>query len=308
MKKMDFLTLQGYSEAELWEILKATLKFKEGKMKDKQSQILDGSSFLLLFQKASTRTRLSFEVAINQLGGHSVYLGWAESQLGRGETVADSARVLSRYVDCIIARVYKQSVLEELAEKACIPIINALSNLYHPCQALADLFTIWEKKGHIRGLKVSYIGDGNNVCNSLLIICSKLGVNLSVACPEGNEPFSEAIEFATKNSLESGATIEIVREPAVAVKETDIVYSDTFISMGDELDRETKIRNFMPKYQVNSRLLENAKADVLFMHCLPAHRGEEVTDEVIDGSRSVVWDQAENRLHTSKAILTRVIP
>ena len=188
MGKRDFLTLQDYSEEEIWELLESTKLFKESSSPEIFAENLRNRSVALLFQKPSTRTRVSFEVAVNQLGGHAVYLGWSESQLGRGETVADTARVLSRYVDCVVARVYQQSDLEELAKHATIPVINALSDLYHPCQILADLYTVWEKRGVLKGLKLAYVGDGNNVCNSLLIGCSKMGVNISVACPSGYEP------------------------------------------------------------------------------------------------------------------------
>jgi len=304
MKKQNLLTLQEFSEKEIWDILKTTKKFK---LKKGDSNILEGKSIALLFQKPSTRTRISFEVAINELGGRCIYLGWAESQLGRGETIADTARVLSRYLDCIIARVNRHSDLEEIADYAEIPVINALSNLYHPCQTISDLYTIWEKFETIENLKVAYVGDGNNVCNSLLIGCSKLGVNISVACPLGYEPHSTAQEKAKMNAKESGSKIEILREPIDAVRNANVVYTDTFVSMGDEPEKETRLKTFLPKYQVTSVLFKHAAENALFMHCLPAHRGEEVTDDVMDGLRSIIWDQAENRLHTAKAILSRVL-
>jgi len=304
MKKQNLLTLQEFSEKEIWDILKTTKKFK---LKKGDSNILEGKSIALLFQKPSTRTRVSFDVAINELGGHSIYLGWTESQLGRGETIADTARVLSRYLDCIIARVNRHSDLEEIADYAEIPVINALSNLYHPCQTIADLYTIWEKFETLEGLKVAYVGDGNNVCNSLLIGCSKLGVNISVACPPGYEPHSIAQEKAKMNAEESGSKIEILQEPIDAVRNANVVYTDTFVSMGDEPEKETRLKTFLPKYQATSDLFKHAAENALFMHCLPAHRGEDVTDDVMDGPRSIIWDQAENRLHTAKAILSRVL-
>jgi len=304
MKKQNLLTLQEFSEKEMWDILKTTKKFK---LKKGRFNILKGKSIALLFQKPSTRTKVSFEVAINELGGRCIYLGWTESQLGRGETIADTARVLSRYLDCIIARVNRHSDLEEIAEYAEIPVINALSNLYHPCQTIADLYTIWEKFETLEGLKVAYVGDGNNVCNSLLIGCSKLGVNISVACPPGYEPHSIAQEKAKMNAEESGSKIEILQEPIDAVRNANVVYTDTFVSMGDEPEKETRLKTFLPKYQATSDLFKHAAENALFMHCLPAHRGEEVTDEVMDGPHSIVWDQAENRLHTAKAILTKVV-
>jgi len=307
MKKRDFLTLQDYSKKEIWELLEATRKFKGGTVTSGEAKGLESKSIVLFFQKTSTRTRISFEVAIRQLGGYALYYGWQESQLGRGETIADTARVLSRYVDGVVARVYKQADLEEMARYADIPVINALSDLFHPCQVVADLFTIWEKRGSLEGLKVSYIGDGNNVCNSLLIGCSKMGIDLSVACPTKYEPYRRAIEWAHENSRVSGSTIEVVRDPVEAVKDADVIYTDTFVSMGDEAQREERLKVFLPRYQVTTRLFKHAAKDALFMHCLPAHRGEEVTDEVLDGPRSVIWDEAENRLHSAKAILAKVV-
>jgi len=306
LEKRDFLTLQDYTANEIQEILESTRRFKEKTISTEEKNVLSEKSVVLLFQKSSTRTRVSFEVAISQLGGHPIYLGWSESQLGRGETIADTARVLSRYVDAIVARVYRQRDLEEMARYADIPVINALSDLYHPCQIVADLYTMWEKFGYLRGLRVAYIGDGNNVCNSLLIGCSKMGIDISVACPQGYEPASEALNSARRNSEETGSKIEVLRDPFEAARDADVIYTDTFVSMGDEAEREERLAVFLPKYQVNAELLEAASKDVIFMHCLPAHRNEEVTDEVIDGPRSVVWDEAENRLHTAKAILTKI--
>jgi len=307
LKKRDFLTLQGFTANEISEILELTRKFKENSLGIDEESILSGKSIVLLFQKHSTRTRVSFEVAVNQLGGYPICLGWRESQLGRGETIADTARVLSRYVGAIVARVYKHSDLEEMARYANIPVINALSDMYHPCQIVADLYTIWEKFGSLKGLKVAYIGDGNNVCNSLLIGCSKMGIDLSIACPSGYEPSDEAVRFAEKNLKESGSKIRILRDPYEACIDADVIYTDTFVSMGKEAEREERLSIFLPKYQVNSELLKVASDKVLFMHCLPAHRNEEVTDEVIDGPHSVVWDEAENRLHTAKAILAMTL-
>ena len=307
MRGRDLLTLQDFSSDEIWHLLKVTQKVKKERESSQYSHALEGKSIILLFQKPSTRTRVSFEVAVRQLGGQPIHLSWAEAQLGRGETIADTARVLSRYVDGVVARVYRQSDLEEMAKYASIPIINALSDLFHPCQIVADLYTIWEKWGFLRGLKLAYIGDGNNVCNSLLIGCSKLGVNISVACPPNYRPYEKAINWALANAEESGSKIEIVEDPIRAVKEANIIYTDTFVSMGVEKEREERIKIFLPKYQVRTDLFQHAAEDAVFMHCLPAHRGEEVTDEVMDGPRSIIWDQAENRLHTAKAILANII-
>jgi len=307
VEKRDFLTLQDFTANEIREILEDTKRFKEKNISAEEKEILSGKSVVLLFQKSSTRTRVSFEVAISQLGGHPIYLGWQESQLGRGETIADTARVLSRYVDAVVARVYRQADLVEMARYARIPVINALSDLYHPCQMVADLYTMWEKFGFLEGLKVAYIGDGNNVCNSLLIGCSKMGIDIFVACPHGYEPSSDALDSAKRNSEESGSKVKILRDPFQAVKDADVIYTDTFVSMGDEAEREERLSVFLPRYQVNAELLKAASENAIFMHCLPAHRNEEVTDEVIDGPHSVVWDEAENRLHTAKAILAKII-
>jgi len=307
LRSKDLLTLQTFSSEEIWQLLKTTRKLKEGDLPEPLSGPLKNKSILLLFQKASTRTRVSFEVAIHQLGGQPLYLGWAEAQLGRGETIADTARVLSRYVDGVVARVYRQADLEEMAKHASIPVINALSDLFHPCQIVADLYTMWERWKTLEDLKVAYVGDGNNVCNSLLIGCSKLGIDISVACPPGYRPYPEAVKWARENAEESGSSVEIVEDPVKAVKGANVIYTDTFVSMGAEAEREERLKVFLPRYQVRSELFLHAAEDAVFMHCLPARRGEEVTDEVIDGPRSVVWDQAENRLHTAKAILAHLI-
>ncbi|MEM4649786.1 MAG: ornithine carbamoyltransferase [Candidatus Bathyarchaeia archaeon] len=303
-KVRDFLTLQEFSPEEIWKILKLSNFLKKG---GKPPTKLKGKILAMIFQKPSTRTRVSFEVAMKQLGGEALYLSWNELQLGRGETIADTARVLSRYVNGIMARVYAQSDLEELAEYASIPVINGLSDLCHPIQTLADLFTIWEKKGKIKNLNVEYIGDGNNVCNSLLIGCSKIGINLSVACPEGYEPNEKFVSLALENAAKSGSKIEILKEPFKAVENADFIYTDVIVSMGQESEREKKLKVFIPKYQVTTELLKLANKNVYFMHPLPCHRGEEVTSDVIDGPNSIVWDQAENRLHTTKALLSLIL-
>ena len=307
MRGQDFLTLQDYSRDEIWRILETTHKFKHEPRVEELSRLLASKNIAMIFQKSSTRTRVSFQVAIHQLGGHALYLDWRQLQLGRGETVADTARVLDRYVDGIVARVFAQSHLEEMARHARISVINALSDLYHPCQIICDLYTIWERKGNLEGLKLAYIGDGNNVCNSLLIGCSKVGMNISVACPDEFRPCDKAVNWALGNAGESGSKVEIVDDPHRAVEGTDIIYTDTFVSMGLDAEREKRLRIFLPKYQVNSDLFKHATEDAVFMHCLPAHRGEEVTNQVIDGPSSIVWDQAENRLHTAKALLALII-
>jgi len=307
LRGRDFLTLQDYSREEIWRILKTTHKFKHESSARELSRILADKNIAMIFQKPSTRTRVSFEVAINHLGGHALYLDWNQLQLGRGETVEDTARVLDRYVDGIVARVFAQSHLEAMAQHAKIPVINALSDFCHPCQAVCDLYTVWEKKSSLEGLKLAYVGDGNNVCNSLLIGCSKLGTNISVACPEGYRPNEKVVEWALNNAEESGSKVEIVADPVKAVEGAEVIYTDGFISMGMEAEREKRLRTFIPKYQVTEKLFKYAAEDAVFMHCLPAHRGEEVAAEVIDGPRSIVWDQAENRLHTAKALLALII-
>lgn len=284
-----------------------THRLKNKSSPEESSRPLAGKNVAMVFQKPSTRTYVSFEVAVQQLGGHALYLGWRQLQLGRGETVADTTRVLDRYVDGIVARVFSQSDLEEMAQHARIPIINALSDLYHPCQILCDLYTIWEKWGALEGLKLAFVGDGNNVCNSLLIGCSKVGVNISVACPEGYQPYEGAVGWALENAGQTGSKVEIITDPLRAVEKANVVYTDTFISMGMEAEREERLRVFIPKYQVNKNIFRYAAEDAAFMHCLPVHRGEEVTTGVIDGPRSIVWDQAENKLHTSKALLALIL-
>jgi len=305
MKNRDFLTLQDYSADEIWEILKLTKKIKIDATG--YGGRLSGRSVLLLFQKPSTRTRVSFEVAIGELGGNSISLGWAESQLGRGETIADTARVLSRYVQCVVARVYHHTDLEEMAHNADIPVVNALSNMFHPCQIVGDLFTIWEHFDSLEDLNLAYIGDANNVCNSLLIGCGKMGLNVTIASPRKFQPQEEILKIAKENAKESGASIKLIVEPIKAVEDADVVYTDVFVSMGLEEEHSERVKLFLPRYRVTVDLFKHASNNAVFMHCLPAHRGEEVSDEVMDGPRSIVWDQAENRLHSAKSVLVSVI-
>ena len=303
----DFLTLQDYTAEELWQILKISKHLKERAILGEHPDMLHGRSLAMIFQKPSTRTRISFEIAMTQLGGHVLNLSANELQLGRGETVSDTAKVMSRYVDGIMARVYSHKDLLELAANANIPVINGLSDLLHPCQALSDLFTVWEKKGDLEGLKLSFIGDGNNVCNSLLVGCSKLGLDMAVACPKGYEPDGKVLQWAKINSERTGTTVTITREPGEAVEDADVIYTDVIVSMGQDVEREKKLKTFLPTYQVNKDLLAKASREAVFMHCLPAHRGEEVTDDVIDGPQSIVWDQAENRMHAQKGVLALLL-
>jgi len=307
LRGRHFLTLQDFSKDEIMELIRLSDDLKRKLRRGEPHEYLRGKVLALMFQKPSTRTRVSFEVAMHQLGGASLYLAWERLQASRGESISDTARVLSRYVDGIAARVYGHDILEEMAKHATIPVINALSDFLHPCQALADLYTMWERWGRLEGLKLAYVGDGNNVCNSLLIGCSKVGVDISVACPDGYKPSRKVVEWAMQNAEESGSRVEILTEPEEAVRDANVIYTDVFVSMGMEAEREERLRVFLPKYQVRLELFRHAAEDAVFMHCLPAHRGEEVTPEVIDGERSIVFDQAENRLHTEKAILTLLL-
>lgn len=303
----DFLTTQEYDVNELQLFLKTAEQLKRALLAGRKRELLRDKVLAMIFQKPSTRTRASFEVAMKQLGGHALYLSWNELQLGRGETIGDTARVLSRYAHGIMARVFAHSDIEEIAKHASVPVINGLSDLHHPCQGLSDLLTIREHKGDFKGLKLAWVGDGNNVCNSLLIGCSKFGMDMSAACPKGYEPSKTVLGWAKQNAEKSGSTIKITTEPKEAVKNADIIYTDTFISMGTEDERKKRLKVFLPKYQVTPKLFKYAKKDAVFMHCLPAHRGEEVVAEVIDGPQSIVWDQAENRLHLQKALLALLL-
>jgi len=304
LKGRDFLSLADFTPSEIASILKLSQRLSRTK---RPPQKLRGKSVAMIFQKPSTRTRVSFETAVSQLGGHPVSLSWNEMQLGRGETISDTAKVLDRYVDAIMARVFSHNDLIELAKNADAPVINGLSDRYHPCQILADLLTLMQYKKRLKGLKLAYVGDGNNVCNTLLIGCAKTSVDIAVARPEGYGPDAEAVTLAREAAQKSGSEVVITDDPQEAVMGSDAVYTDTFVSMGMEKDKETREKMFLPKYQVNEQLFSLAKPDALFLHCLPAHRGEEVTSKVIDGPNSVVWTEAENRQHTSKALLSLLL-
>jgi ornithine carbamoyltransferase len=304
LKGRDLLSLVDLSPGEIDLILKRSSILARQK---RVPQRLKSKNVALIFQKPSTRTRVSFETAVAQLGGHPIYLSWNEMQLGRGETISDTAKVLDRYVNAIMARVYAHDDLVVLAENANAPVINGLSDRHHPCQILADLLTLIQYKKRLKGLKLAYIGDGNNVCNSLLIGCAKTGVNIAVARPQGYGPDPEAVKHAKEAAEASGASVSIVEDPEEAVKAADAIYTDTFVSMGMEKEKETRLSAFIPKYQVNRALLSHAKPGAIFLHCLPAHRGEEVTEEVIDGPHSAIWDEAENRLHTARGLLSLIM-
>ena len=303
--KKDLISIVDIKN-ELEEIIDLGLEMKRRQRISEVYEPLKDKSMAMIFEKPSTRTRVSFEVAMTQLGGHALYLSPRDMQLGRGETIADTAKVLSRYVDAIVYRAYKHENMVELAENATVPVINALDDIEHPCQIVADLMTIKEKKGGFRGLKLVYVGDGNNVANSLMLGAAIVGMDFYIACPEGFEPRAEIIGQARKIANETGAKIVITHDPVKAVENADVIYTDVRVSMGDEAEAEMRLKVFKP-YQVNEKLVKHAKSNYVFMHCLPAHRGYEVTDEVIDSRNSVVFDEAENRLHAQKAILVRLI-
>jgi ornithine carbamoyltransferase len=285
------------------EILDLAIKIK--KDPKKYARTLKDKSLGMIFEKPSTRTRISFEVAMTQLGGHALYLSPKDMQMGRGETVADTAKVLSRFVDGITYRAFDHNMVLELAKNATIPVINALDNLEHPAQIVADLLTILEKKGSFKNLKFAYVGDGNNVANSLILGCAVVHMDCYIGCPASNKPNAEILKIA-KDIAGDKSKIEIVEDPVEAVKDADVIYTDVWVSMGEEAQKEEKEKLFRP-YQVNTELVKHAKKDYIFMHCLPAHRGYEVTDEVVDSKNSVVFDEAENRLHAQKALLVKML-
>jgi ornithine carbamoyltransferase len=295
--KRDFLAIRDFSGEELNSLVERAVKLKRGE--DRSRCPLIGKSIGLLFEKASTRTRVSFEAGIYQLGAQSIYLNAGELQMKRGETLKDTARTLSRYLSAVVVRTYEHSRLLEFASHASIPVINGLSNLHHPCQVIADLMTIQEKKGMLKGIRLAYVGDGNNVANSLIEAASRMEIHLTMACPEGYEPDPDVLELARETAK---SEIIILRDPREAAGRADVIYTDVWVSMGQESESEERKKRFRP-YQVNGALLSCAKQDAMVLHCLPAHRGEEITDEVMDGPHSAVFDQAENRLHSQKALL-----
>jgi ornithine carbamoyltransferase len=300
------LSISDLSKKELESLFKRTSKLKAEKKsgKSKSRSALKGKSIGLVFEKLSTRTRVSFEVAINDLGANSLNLNPNDMQLGRGETIADTARILSSYLDGVILRTYQQSRLDEFARYATVPVINALTDFEHPTQIISDLFTIKEKGVDITKMKLAFIGDGNNVVNSFIGAAAILGFRMSIAAPRGYEP---ALNSLKKKGIIAGSNIEVVNHPAKAVTNADVLYTDVWVSMGQEKDSGKRKKVFRP-YQINKKLLSCAKPEVLVMHCLPAHRGEEITDEVADGPNSIIFEQAENKLHSGKAILEMLIP
>jgi ornithine carbamoyltransferase len=302
----DFVALTDYSSDEIQGLIDLSLHLKNERSAGGNSPILKGKVLAMVFQKPSLRTRVSFDMAMRQLGGDALYLSPSEIGLGKRESIADVARVLSGYVDAIMARVFDHEHVVELARWSSIPVVNGLSDYNHPCQALADALTIYEKFGTMEGLKVAFIGDSNNVAVSLLYACAKLGANFTVASPEGYDLNPRALELGREIAAQTGIEIQTLRDPHQAVENADVIYTDTWTSMGQE-DEAKKRETVFPPYQVNAQLVDEAKPDVIVMHCLPAHRGQEITDEVADGPHSMLFPQAHNRMHAQKAILARLL-
>ncbi|MBQ3226077.1 MAG: ornithine carbamoyltransferase [Clostridia bacterium] len=300
------LTLHDWTTEEILDTLELAKQLKDEQKKGIEHHHLKGKTLGMIFTKSSTRTRVSFEVGMYQLGGSALFLSSNDIQLGRGETIYDTANVLSRFVDGIMIRTFKQSDVEDLAKYGQIPIINGLTDLVHPCQILADFQTVIEKKGKLSGLKMAFIGDGNNIAHSLLYGCAKVGMDLAIATPEGYECDPEVVKNALSDAEKTGAHITLSHDPKEAIKDADAVYADTWVSMGQESEKEEKVKIFMP-YQINKELFSLAKPDAIFLHCLPAYRGYEVTEDVIDGPNSVIFDEAENRLHAQKAVMVKLM-
>ncbi|MDQ4094868.1 MAG: ornithine carbamoyltransferase [Actinomycetota bacterium] len=304
MPKRDFLSIDDLTVEELGNLLADADAVKE--KPQLMADALEGKQIALIFEKPSTRTRVSFEAAVSTMGGHAIILRGDELQLGRGETIEDTGRVLSRYVDAIVVRTFGQDRLERLADSSTVPIVNALSDFSHPCQCLADLQTIREKKGDLERLRLSYIGDGNNVAHSLLFGGTKMGMQVTVACPKGHEPFPQVVDRSNEIGARTGGRAIVTNVVAEAAHDADILYTDVWASMGQEAEADAKREKFAG-FQINAEVVGMAADDAIVMHCLPAHRGEEITADVIDGPRSVVWDQAENRLHAQKALLAWLV-
>jgi len=302
----NLLDISSLSKVEIDEIFDVTRKLKSGEISAaSQRSILHGKTLAMIFEKPSLRTRVSFETGIFQLGGHGIYLAPSDISLGKRESVADVARTVGRMTDMIMARVFEHQKVVDLGKYSGVPVINGLSDLEHPCQALADFVTILEHKGRLAGLKLAFIGDGNNVAHSLMLLAAKVGTHFAIGCPKGYEPDAGVTAQAREFARETGANIDITDDPAAAARDADVVYTDVWASMGQEAEQEERARAFAA-FQVNSALMSHAKPDAIFEHCLPAHRGSEVTDEVIDSPQSVVFDEAENRLHAQKAVMALI--
>jgi ornithine carbamoyltransferase len=303
LKGRDFTRVADWSGAELLSVLDLADDLKERQERREEHHLLPGRALGMIFQKPSTRTRVSFEVGIAQLGGTGLYLAASDLQLGRGETLRDTATVLSRYLDGLMIRTFAQEDVDELAQHASIPVINGLTDSAHPCQALADVMTIRERLGRLEGVRLAYLGDGNNVCASLMVAASKLGLQLAAATPEGYEPDPRAVEIAR----EAGGSVELVRDPREAAEGADVLYTDVWTSMGQEEDRERRLAD-LAGYGIDEALVQLAGPDAIVLHCLPAHYGEEITENVVYGPQSAVWDQSENKLHSVKALMALIIP
>jgi len=306
LRHKDLISIHDLNPSEIKDIFDLATKLKKMQKDNEKHEYLWAKSLAMIFEKPSTRTRVSFEIGMWQLGGLAINLDQESIGLGIRESIGDVAKTLSRFADAILVRTFEHSKAIELAKNSTVPVINGLSDLLHPCQALADLFTIQENKGKLKGLKLAYIGDGNNVCHSLMLAAAKTGLNMAVACPKGYEPNEEIAKLAFADAKQAGVEIDILNDPVVAVKDADVVYTDVWASMGQEKQKAKRAKIFQ-KYQVNKELMKLAKPDAIVMHCLPAHRGEEITNDVVDGKQSVVFDQAENRLHVQKAILTLLL-
>jgi ornithine carbamoyltransferase len=304
--KKDFLAVSDYSPAEIQDMLDLAVRLKDEWKKGGNQPLLKGKVLAMVFQKPSLRTRVSFDMAMRHLGGDALYLSPNEIGLGQRESIADVARVLAGYVDAIMARVFAHDHVLELAKWSSVPVINGLSDYNHPCQAMADALTIQEEFGALKGLNVTFIGDGNNVAVSLMHVCAKLGANFTIACPEGYDLNPRAVEVAKSLAAESGSKLSFLRDPHQAVKDAHVIYTDTWTSMGQETEAKQREKVF-PPLQVNAKLVSEARKDVIVMHCLPAHRGQEITDEVADGPHSRLFPQAHNRMHAQKAILVRML-
>jgi ornithine carbamoyltransferase len=303
LRGRDLLSINDLSVEEIYKVFDVARDLKALSLVEQvRNPVLPGKTLAMIFEKPSLRTRVTFEVGIVQLGGYAVYLQPSDIRLGVRETVADAARNLERWVQGIMARTFSHDTVTDLAKYADVPVINGLSDLEHPCQALADFLTILEHKGKLKGLKLAYVGDGNNVCHSLMLLAGKVGMNMAVGCPNGYDPSPEMTKLASGLASDSGSSLEITHDPIVAVRDADVVYTDVWASMGQEAEHDERLPIFKP-YQVNAALIANAKDDVMVLHCLPAKRGEEITDDVIDGPNSAVLDEAENRLHAEKAVM-----
>lgn len=302
----DFISIHDCTAEEIENLLNLAVKLKAEQKNGIPHPALKGKTLGMIFTKSSTRTRVSFEVGMTQLGGYPLFLSSSDIQLGRGETIYDTAKVLSRYLDGIMIRTFAHQDVLDLAKYADIPVINALTDLLHPCQVMADLLTAYEHKGKLKGLKMAYVGDGNNMAHSLMYGCAKVGMDIAVATPAEYSCDGEVVENAKADAAASGSSVVITTDPEEAVKDADIVYSDTWVSMGQEEEKAERIKIFTP-YQVNRRLFNMAKPDAVFMHCLPAYRGFEVTEDVIDSPASVIFDEAENRLHAQKAVMASLM-